>query len=122
MAKTARKGKPAEAQASVKYVRMSANKVRSQLDLIRGKHAQEAQRIMLFSRRRASTDIGKVLDAAIANAGTVLNARPEELFVVRCWADEGPTLRRFRPRAQGRATRIRKRTTHITVCVGTREA
>lgn len=114
-------GPEREARASVKYARMSANKARYVLDLIRGQHVEEARRILRFARRGAAHDIEKVLNAAVANADQVLNARPEELFVTRCFADEGPTLRRFRPRALGRATRIRKRTTHITVFVGTRE-
>jgi large subunit ribosomal protein L22 len=111
-----------EARASVKYARMSANKARFVLDQIRGRHVEEARRLLSFSTRTAAVDIGKVLDAAIANAESVLNAQPEELFVSRCWADEGPTLKRFMPRAQGRATRIRKRTVHITVCVEARSA
>lgn len=110
-----------EARASVNHVRMAPNKARIVLDQIRGLHVIEARRILQFSTKAASTDIGKVLDAAIANAETVLNAQPETLYVVRCWADEGPTLRRFRPRAQGRAYRIRKRTTHITLCVAEKE-
>lgn len=112
----------AEARASVKYTRMSANKVRFMLDQIRGRHVEEALRILSFSPRAASVDIRKVLEAAIANAESVLNAQPEDLFVSRCWADEGPTLKRFMPRAQGRATRIRKRTVHITLCVEARSA
>lgn len=113
---------PKEARASVKYTRMSANKVRFMLDQIRGSHVAEAKRVLMFSPRAAAVDIHKVLDAAIANAETVLNAQADSLFVSRCWADEGPTLKRFMPRAQGRATKIRKRTVHITLCVESRDA
>lgn len=111
-----------EARARATYLRMSANKVRFVLDQIRGAHAEEARRILGFSRRGAARDVSKVLEAAISNARGVLNAEPEELFVSRCWADEGPTLKRWMPRAQGRAYRIRKRTAHVTVCVEAREA
>ncbi len=78
--------------------------------------------MLTFSRKAASHDIGKVLDAAIANAHFVLNVEPSALFVSRAWADEGVVLKRYMPRAQGRAYRIRKRTVHITICVEPREA
>jgi large subunit ribosomal protein L22 len=110
-----------EAKASVRYTRIAPNKARIVLDQIRGLHVEEARRVLQFSNKSVSNDIAKVLDAAVANADTVLNARAEALFVSRCWADEGPTLRRWRPRAQGRAYRIRKRTCHITLCVESRE-
>ena len=109
--------KPEEARASVKYVRMTPNKMRFMLDQIRGKNVAEAERILAFSPRAASAELGKCLHAAVSNAQTVLNAEAEELMISRCWADEGVTLKRFRPRAQGRAYRIRKRTSHITICV-----
>jgi len=111
-----------EARASVKYTRMAPNKIRFVLNQIRGVRVEEARRILLFSKKTAAHDIAKVLDAAVANAETVLNAQPDTLFVSRAWADEGPTLRRFMPRAQGRAYRIRKRTSHITICVESRES
>jgi large subunit ribosomal protein L22 len=106
-----------EARASVKHVRMTPNKMRFMLDQIRGKSVAEAERILAFSPRAASAELGKVLHAAVSNAQLVLNAEPEDLVVSRCWADEGITLKRFMPRAQGRAYRIRKRTSHITICV-----
>ena len=81
-----------------------------------------AGRVLMFSRKAASHDIGKVLDAAVANAQFVFNAEPTTLFVSRAWADEGVVLKRYMPRAQGRAYRIRKRTVHITICVEPREA
>lgn len=106
-----------EARASIKYLRVTPNKARFVLNQIRGLPVPEAERILAFSTRGVSEDIGKLLRSAVANASEVLNAEAQELRVSRCWADEGPTLKRFRPRAQGRAYRIRKRTCHITVCV-----
>ena len=107
-----------EATAKVTFTRITPNKARIVLDQIRGLPVDEARRVLQFSRKSASHEIGKVLNAAVANAGQVLNAEADELVVTRCWADEGMTLKRFMPRAQGRAYRIRKRTSHITVCVG----
>ena len=106
-----------EARASVKYARITPNKARFLLNQIRGLHVDEARRVLLFSRKSAAHDIGKVLDSAVANAQFVFNAEPSTLFVSRAWADEGVTMKRYMPRAQGRAYRIRKRTVHITVCV-----
>lgn len=97
---------------------MSAYKAREVLDLIRNKPVGEARTILQFCERAAATDIMKVLDSAVANAGNNNDIPPEELFVAACYADEGPTMKRWRPRARGRATRIRKRTCHITVIVG----
>ena len=111
-----------EARASVKHARITPNKARFLLNQIRGLHVEEARRVLTFSRKAASHDIGKVLDAAVANAQFVFNAEPSTLFVSRAWADEGVVLKRYMPRAQGRAYRIRKRTVHITICVEPREA
>jgi len=111
-----------EARASVKHARITPNKARFLLNQIRGLHVEEARRVLTFSRKAASHDIGKVLDAAVANAQFVFNADPSALFVSRAWADEGVVLKRYMPRAQGRAYRIRKRTVHITICVEPREA
>jgi len=110
-----------EASASAKFVRMSPYKVRYTLGLIRGKHVDEARRVLLFTPRAASPELAKILNAAVANAEHTLRVPADSLFVTRCWADEGPTLKRWRPRAQGRATRIRKRTSHITIVVEPRE-
>ncbi len=110
-----------EASASAKFVRMSPYKVRYTLALIRGKHVDEARRVLLFTPRAASPELAKILNAAVANAEHTLRVPADSLFVTRCWADEGPTLKRWRPRAQGRATRIRKRTSHITIVVEPRE-
>jgi large subunit ribosomal protein L22 len=113
--------KPRQARASANYTRMSAYKVRYMLDLIRGKHVDEARRIIQFTPRGPSHELGKILNAAVANAEHELHVPPDSLFVARCWADEGPTLKRWRPRALGRAYRIRKRTSHITIVVEPRE-
>ena len=107
-----------EAIATARYIRMSPTKARQVVDLIRGRHVDEARRVLKFTPRGASVPVGKVLESAIANAEHNRGLPADELIVVRAWADEGPTLRRFRPRAQGRATRIRKRTCHISVVVG----
>ena len=110
-----------EAIATAKYIRMSPTKARQMVDLIRGRHVDEARRVLKFTPQAASLPVGKVLESAIANAEHNRGLPADELVVVRAWADEGPTLRRFRPRAMGRATRIRKRTCHISVVVGRRE-
>ena len=105
-----------EARASAKYVRVSARKMRRSVDLIRGRHVDDARRVLTLTPLGSNRTLIKVLDSAVANAEQ-RNAIPENLVVSRAWVDEGPTLRRFRPRAQGRATRIRKRTSHVTVVV-----
>ena len=104
-------------RARASYVRSSAYKAREVLDLIRGKSCAEAQDILAFSERDIARPIGKVLDSAMSNAEHNDGLDAEELYVSACYADEGPTLKRWRPRARGRATRIRKRTCHITVIV-----
>ena len=104
-------------RAQVRYSRMSAYKAREVLDLIRGKEVAEAADILQFVERDAAIVIRKCLDSAMANAAHNDVLDPEELYVSACFADEGPTLKRWRPRARGRATRIRKRTCHITVIV-----
>ncbi len=108
-------------KATAKYVRSSAYKARVVLDLIRGLDVRRADEVLQFTERGIARDIRKVLASAVANATDLDNAAyigdADELFVLACFADEGPTLRRFRPRARGRATRIRKRTCHITVVV-----
>src|SRR4051795_7307804 len=104
-------------RAEVRYVRMSAYKAREVLDLIRGKEVQQADEILQFVERDAGIVIRKCLHSAMANAENNDQIDPTELFVSACFADEGPTLKRWRPRARGRATRIRKRTCHITIIV-----
>jgi large subunit ribosomal protein L22 len=110
-----------EAIAVAKFIRMSPTKARQVIDLIRGRHVDDARRVLRFSERSASTAIAKVLESAVANAEHNHSLPADELFVARAWVDEGPTLRRFRPRALGRATRVRKRTCHISVVVGRME-
>lgn len=109
-----------EAKATAKYIRVSPRKLRRSIDLIRGRHVEDARRILALSRLGPNRLLGKVLDSAIANAEGK-QAIPQNLMVARAWVDEGPTLRRFRPRAYGRATSIRKRTSHVTVVVQTLE-
>jgi large subunit ribosomal protein L22 len=104
-------------RASVRYLRVSAYKAREVLDLIRGLHVDDADGILEFTDRAVAADIRKVLASAVANAEKNDEIDPNELYVSACYADEGPTLKRWRPRARGRATRIRKRTCHITIIV-----
>jgi large subunit ribosomal protein L22 len=96
---------------------MSASKARQVLDLIRGEDVQRAAEILTGTDREAAELIGKVLTSAVANAAHNDSQNPEELYVSACYADEGATMKRWRPRARGRATRIRKRTCHITIIV-----
>ena len=109
-----------EAKATVKYVRISPQKARRAVDLVRGRQVEEARRILRFSPLGASKTIEKALNSAVANAEQQPGVVAQNLVVDRAWVDEGPTLKRFRPRAQGRAYRIRKRTSHITVVVSVR--
>ncbi len=104
-------------KAIAKYLRGSAYKAREVLDLIRGLDVKRADEVLQFTTRDVAKDIRKVLASAVANAVHNDDQDADELFVLACYADEGPTLRRFRPRARGRATRIRKRTCHITIVV-----
>jgi large subunit ribosomal protein L22 len=109
-----------EAQARARYVRMTPRKVRRVVDLIRGLPAAEAQAVLRFAPQAASEPVGKVLDSAIANAENNVRLPVESLVVSEAYVDEGPMLKRFQPRAQGRAYRINKRTSHITVVVESR--
>ncbi len=104
-------------QATAKYIRQSPYKVRRVLDLVRGLPVEDARDILDFTNRRAAPTIRKVLDSAVANAEHNHALDAEELSIESAFADEGPTLKRFRPRARGRATRIKKRTSHITIVV-----
>jgi large subunit ribosomal protein L22 len=101
--------------AKSKYVRSSARKARLVADQIRGKSVIEAQTLLAYSTRAAATPVRKALQSAIANADHNEGWEPTELVVGKIHIDEGPTIKRFRPRAQGRATRINKRTCHITI-------
>ena len=104
-------------RASVKHVRASAYKAREVLDEIRGMHVADAADYLDLCERGIAVPIGKLLDSAVANAEHNDLQDADELFVSACYADEGPTMKRWRPRARGRATRIRKRTCHITLIV-----
>ena len=104
-------------RAVARHIRVSASKARAVLDLIRGESYGRASEILEFSERSVSDVITKCLDSAVANAEHNDEISAEELYVSACYADEGPTLKRWRPRARGRATRINKRTCHITIIV-----
>lgn len=106
-----------QAKAIARYVRISPRKARLVIDLIRGKSVEEALSILRFTPRAASPVIEKVLRSAVANAEHNENMSTEGLIVEKAYVDEGPIIKRFRPRAQGRASRINKRTSHITVIV-----
>src|SRR5207249_5803192 len=105
-----------EAKATARYLRVSPRKMRRSVDLIRGRHVEDARRILRLSPLGPNKTLIKVLDSAVANAEQRA-AIPENLVVSRAWVDDGPTLRRWRPRAYGRANKIRKRTSHVTVVV-----
>ena len=106
-----------EARAQARYVRVTPMKARRVVDLIRGLPVSEAQAIRRFAPQAASETVGKVLNSAVANATNNHQLNADTLVVSQAYVDEGPTMKRFRPRAQGRAYRIRKRTSHITVVV-----
>jgi large subunit ribosomal protein L22 len=108
---------PPGARAVARYVRTSPMKARRVIDLVRGLPAKEALTVLKFAPQAASEPVYKVLASAIANAENNERLDPDSLLVSEAFVDEGPTLRRFRPRAQGRAYRIRKRTCHITIAV-----
>ena len=109
-------------RAQAKWVRMSARKARLVLDHIRGRTVPEARTILAFTPRAAATEIEKVLRSAVANAEANHGLDGDELVVHAAYADEGPTLKRWQPRARGQAFQIHKPMTHITVVVGDREA
>ncbi len=103
--------------ASARFVRITPMKARRVVDMVRGLPVDEAQSILAFTPQAAAKTVGKVLDSAIANAGTTEGLPTGDLVVSVAHVDEGPTMKRWRPRAQGRATRINKRTSHITIAV-----
>lgn len=106
-----------EAKATVRYIRIAPRKARLVLDLIRGKDVGEAFAILRHTPKAASPIIEKLLNSAIANAEHNYQLNPSNLKIVKAYADEGPILKRYQPRAQGRAYRINKRTSHITLVV-----
>ena len=114
-----------EARASARYTRIPARKARLVVDLIRGRGVEESLRTLQATPTRGAKIVTKVLNSAVANAlageGT-LNVHADDFYVKEAYVNEGPTMRRFRPRAMGRATRIRKRTSHITIVVDVHES
>jgi large subunit ribosomal protein L22 len=103
------------AVARARFVRVSPTKARRVIELIRGRTAADALAVLKYAPQAASEPVSKVVASAMANAENNLDLDPETLIISRIYVDEGPTLKRIRPRAQGRAFRIRKRTSHITV-------
>jgi ribosomal protein L22 len=116
-----RPARPVVVRAQAKYVRSSARKARLVCDHIRGKSVEEARAILAFTPRAVARDWSKVLESAVANAEHNNDLDGEDLIVKAAHADEGPTLKRFRPRAMGRATPIRKRTSHLTILLAPKE-
>ena len=110
-----------EAKAQARYVRVSPRKARIVVDIVRGKYVQQAREILMFTNRAIAEDVLNVLNSAVANAEHLYHVRAEQLVIKTAYVDEGPTLKRIRPRAKGSAARIRKRTSHITIIVATRE-
>ena len=106
-----------EVRAVEKFIRVSPRKVRLVADLIREKAIEEAIDILTFTPKRAAIAVKKAIQSAVANAVENNNMKEDDLFIFKVFVDEGPTLKRFMPRARGRATRIRKRTSHLTVIV-----
>jgi large subunit ribosomal protein L22 len=104
-----------EAKATLKYVRISPRKVRLVTDLVRGKKVSDALNTLAFTRKKSSKVVSDLVKSAAANAESTKNMDPDNLYISRIFVDGGPMLKRFMPRAMGRATRILKRTSHITV-------
>jgi len=102
-------------RAVARYVRISSRKVKVVIDLIRGKSVKEAQAILMYTPKAASPVVEKLLNSAVANAENNLDMNSDTLYVAEVFANQGPTLKRFRPRAHGRASSIRKRSSHITI-------
>ena len=122
---TTTEGNTMQAKAHARFVRVTPMKARRVVDLIRGKSVPEAQALMRFAPQSASDPVLKVLDSAVANARYAADTHgvafdEAALVVSAAYVDEGPTMKRFRPRAQGRASRINKRTSHITILVAER--
>jgi len=110
-----------EARAHVRYIRMSSRKVNIVLDLIRGKRIGDAFAILRHTPKAASITIEKLLKSAVANAENNNNMNVDKLYVAEAYSTQGPTLKRFRARAQGRGVRILKRTCHVTMVVAEKE-
>jgi large subunit ribosomal protein L22 len=110
-----------QVSATAKYVRLAPRKVRRVVDQIRGKQVDAALELLAFTNRAAAEPVAKTLRSAIANAENNGNLRANNLYVKTAYVDEGPTLKRIRPRAKGSASRINKRTSHITIVVAPRK-
>lgn len=104
-----------ETRAVAKFVRISPRKIRLVMDQVRGKQVGEALNMLSFAPQRGARILKKLVNSAIANTEQNTSVDVDSLYIMRVYADEGPTLKRWRPRAQGRATSIRKRTSHLTV-------
>ena len=109
-----------ETKAAARFIRISPRKIRLVIDEIRGKRVEEALNLLTFAPQRGARILKKLLSSALANAEQRANVDVDALYIKRIYADEGPTLKRWIPRAQGRATRIRKRTSHLTVILDER--
>lgn len=110
-----------EVKATAKYLRISARKARLAVDQIRGKNVREAEAILKFMPNKGAELAGKVLKSAVANAENNLSLAKDDLIVKSAYVNEGPSMRRYKPRAQGRADKMVHRMSHITIVVGTRE-
>ncbi len=106
-----------EARAIAKYIRISPRKVRQVVDLVRGKGVEEALAILKYTPKRASAAVIKVINSAAANAEHNYDMNKDNLYIAEAYVDQGPTLKRYQPRAYGRADLMRRRTSHITVVV-----
>ncbi|MDD6887864.1 MAG: 50S ribosomal protein L22 [Candidatus Aphodomorpha sp.] len=115
--KTAKRRENADKRprAIARYIRISSRKVKIVIDLIRGKSVKEAEAILRYTPKAATEPVLKLLNSAVANAENNLELNRDDLYVAEVYANQGPTLMRYRPRAHGRASRIRKRTSHITI-------
>jgi large subunit ribosomal protein L22 len=107
-------------RAIAKYIRVSPRKIRLLMKEIRGKKVQEALNLLTFTPQRGAPIVRKLINSALANASQYPDIDVDNLFIKHIYADEGPTLKRFRPRAMGRATRIRRRSSHLTVILDER--
>ena len=110
-----------QVSATAKYIRISPRKVRLVVDAIRGKTTSEAMALLQFMPQEAAREVLKVVKSAVANAENNYNLSPEDLYIDSVITNEGPTIKRFRPRAHGRTSPILKRSSHITVVVGEKE-
>lgn len=106
-----------ETRAATKFIRVSPRKIRLVMDQVRGRKVEEALNILSFAPQKGARILKKLINSAVANAEQNSNVDVDSLYVKRLYADEGPTMKRWRPRAQGRATRINKRTSHLTIIV-----